>query len=254
MDWKSSYCLFLNGVISISASAVSANDQIEYSEIEAQERLQIIKELTYRLDTKLTCNLNPSWDDVGSGADLDGYFFIPSVSQSEYIIGGLASQNNSSKNCVTTVSEAENNPYNIPRLLAPPVDWRMIWKDTGSGSKKDGSMWEAVPPSSDYRCLGSIPQLGYNKPNILNYRCVHSSLTEKVVTNSIAWSDIGSGADADATMFRLPNTGTFVTVPAKTRNTEAYDLNPNPFKTPEKNVANETLTQMALPQNLWVDK
>ncbi|MEE8233767.1 MAG: Vps62-related protein, partial [Gammaproteobacteria bacterium] len=179
MIWMSLVLLFSLCISAFSAFAVSDTGQIGYSEIEAQERLQIIKELTYRLDTKFSCNLNLNWDDGGSGADLDGYFFIPSVGQSEYIIGGLASQKRTSpKNCVITVSEPTNNPKGTPRLLASPIDWKQIWKDKGSGAKKDGSMWEAIPPDSNYRCLGSIPQLGYNKPNIPNYRCVHKSLTE----------------------------------------------------------------------------
>ena len=236
--------LFSLCISAFSAFAVSDSDQIGYSEIEAQERLEIIKELTYRLDTKSTCTLNPSWDDAGSDAYLDGYFFIPSVGQSEYIIGGLASQKkNSPKNCVLTVSEPTNNPEGTPRLLASPIDWKQIWKDKGSGAKKDGSMWEAIPPDSNYRCLGSIPQLGYNKPNVPNYRCVHSSLTEKVVTNSIAWSDKGSGADVDATMFRLLNTGTFTTVAIRLNQTEAYDLNANATGKPDPRIVESILSK-----------
>jgi hypothetical protein len=70
----------------------SSNNQIDISQIEAVEREIIIKELTYRLDTKFTCTQTLNWDDSGSGADLDGYFYIPSINQSEYIIGGYATQ------------------------------------------------------------------------------------------------------------------------------------------------------------------
>jgi len=37
----------------------------------------------------------------------------------------------------------------------------MIWKDKGSGATKDGSMWQAIPPDNNYRCLGNISQLGH---------------------------------------------------------------------------------------------
>jgi len=225
-------------IISVNAIAeINSNGPINYSEIEAQERLQVISELTYRLETKFTCKQTLIWDDEGSGADLDGYFYIPSVGQSEYIIGGYATQKeNSSNSCVVTVSEPPNNPQETPLLLVAPIDWKQIWKDKGSGALKDGSMWEAIPPDSDYVCLGNIPQLGYNKPNILNYRCVHTSLTEKVLTNSIAWSDKGSGADMDITMFRLPNTSSFITVPGKISETEAYDLNANASGVPDPQI------------------
>ena len=236
--------LFSLCISAFNAFAVSDSDQIGYSEIEAQERLQIINELTYRLDTKFACNQNLIWDDGGSGANLDGYFFIPSVGQAEYIIGGLASQKKTSaKNCVITVSEPSNNPKGTPRLLATPIDWNQVWNDKGSGARKDGSIWEAIPPDSNYRCLGSIPQLGYNKPNVPNYRCVHKSLTEKVVTNSIAWHDKGSGANVDATMFRLPNTGTFVTVAKRLNKTRTYDLNANATGEPDPQIVESILSK-----------
>ena len=236
--------LFSMCISTFSAFAVSDSDQIGYSEIEAQERLQIIKELSYRLDTKSACNQNLKWDDGGSGADLDGYFFIHSVGQSEYIIGGLASQKKTSpKNCVITVSEPSDNPKSTPRLLATPIDWDQVWRDKGSGARRDGSIWEAIPPDSNYICLGSIPQLGYKKPNMPNYRCVHKSLTEKIVTNLIAWSDKGSGANVDATMFRLPNTGTFVTIATRSNQIETYDLNANAVGKPDPQIVESILSK-----------
>ncbi len=236
--------LFLGCIFTVNTFAVSNSGQIDYSEIEAQERIQIVEEFTYRLNTKSTCKLNPSWDDAGSGADLDGYFFIPSVGQSEYIIGGFATQNKKSgKNCVVVVSEPSNNPKGTPRLLATPIDWKLIWKDKGSGAKKDGSIWEAVLPDRNYKCLGSIPQIGYEKPNIPKYRCVHKNLVKKIVTKIIAWSDKGSGADVDATMFRLPNTGSFVTVPVKINIVEAYDLKANASAEPDPQLVKSILSK-----------
>jgi hypothetical protein len=222
---------------------IGSGEQIDYSEIEAQERLKIISELTYRLDTKSTCVQTLNWDDGGTGADLDGYFYIPVVGQSEYIIGGYASgKENTSNSCVLTVSEPANNPQGTPNLLVSPVDWKQIWKDKGSGAKKDGSMWEAIPPGSNYKCLGSIPQPGYDqKPRLPNYRCVHSSLTENIVTNTLIWSDKGSGANKEVTMFKLPNTGTFITVGARVSEIEAYDLKANAVGTPGPELVEEKL-------------
>jgi len=222
---------------------MGSNEQIDYSEIEEQERLQIISELTYRLDTKSTCVQTLNWDDGGTGADLDGYFYIPIVGQSAYIIGGYASgKEKSSNSCVLTVSEPAKNPQGTPVLLVAPIDWKQVWKDKGSGAKKDGSMWEAIPPDSNYKCLGSIPQPGYDqKPKLPNYRCVHSSLTEKIVTNTLVWSDKGSGADKEVTMFTLPNTGSFITVGARISEIEAYDLKANAASTPGPELVEEKL-------------
>ena len=245
---RMSLCIYLFLILLFIFSAnifaeIGSNEQIDYSEIEEQERLKIISELTYRLDTKSTCVQTLNWDDGGTGADLDGYFYIPIVGQSEYIIGGYASgKEKTSNSCVLTVSEPAKNPQGTPVLLVAPIDWKQIWKDKGSGAKKDGSMWEAIPPDSNYKCLGSIPQPGYDqKPKLPNYRCVHSSLTEKIVTNSLVWSDKGSGANKEVTMFTLPNTGSFITVGARISEIEAYDLKANATGTPEPELVEEKL-------------
>jgi len=237
------FCILIFSSLFVFAE-IGSNGQVDLSLIEEAERQYIIEELTYRLDTKSTCTLNPSWDDAGSGADLDGYFYIPSVGQSEYIIGGFVTQDkNSTTKCVVTVSEPTTNPQDTPQLLIAPISWEQVWNDKGSGARKDGSMWKAILPDNNYICLGNIPQIGYEMPNISNYRCVHKSLTEKIVTNIVAWSDKGSGVDVDATMFRLPNTGSFVTVPAKTNFTEAYDLKANTFAKPDPQIVESILAK-----------
>ena len=97
--------ILLTYLFALNSFAEQALD-IDLSAIAALEREQIIKELSFRLDTKQNCNATPSWDDAGSGADLDGFFFIPKVSSGEYIIGGHASQKRRSKHhCVLTVNE-----------------------------------------------------------------------------------------------------------------------------------------------------
>ena len=221
----------------------------DLSDIEAQERQQIISELKYRLESKQTCTQTLTWDDSGSGADLDGYFFIPTVGKTEYMIGGHASGKRRSKyHCVITVSEARTNPKGTPPLLVAPADWKQVWKDSGSGATKDGSFWQAIPPDKNYRCIGSVTQLGHNqKPTLANYRCVHSSLTEKVVTSSIVWSDKSSGADLPVTVFGLPNTGTFTAVPKRVSQTEAVVFRKNLTNIPDPKMADEILAKRMAP-------
>ena len=170
----------------------TGNVQSGLSEIREVERQQIINELSYRLVTKESCELIRRWTDSGSGADMDGNFYLPSVENNFYIIGGLGTQSKKLSNCITTVSIPENNPADTPVLLVAPVDWKLIWNDKGSGADRDGSMWEAIPPDSNYRCLGTVPQARYKKPEVPGYRCVHSSLTEKIVSSEIIWSDLGN--------------------------------------------------------------
>jgi len=110
--------------------------------VEETERQKIITELSYRLETKLTCKQKLTWSDKGSGAELHGFFFTPSAESSYFIIGGYASRKGDpqSKKCVISVRQSKNNPEETPELLVPPSDWSLIWTDKGSGANTDGSM------------------------------------------------------------------------------------------------------------------
>jgi len=235
--------LFSLFVFSINTFAGETGQiQTDLSEIKAAERQQIINELSYRLDTKESCDLIKRWSDSGSGADRDGNFYIPAVENNVYIIGGFGAQSRNKSNCVTTVSIPANNPADAPALLVTPIDWKMIWNDEGSGADKDGSMWEAIPPDSNkYRCLGTVPQAKYKKPDVPNYRCVHNSLTEKIVSNELIWSDIGSNAARKVTMLKLPNTNSFIAVPDRVSKIETYDLKADPVVRPDPKRVDEIL-------------
>ena len=170
------------------------------------------------LDATFTCSLQPVWDDKGSGADLDGFFYLPNAGPTEYIIGGYGNRNRNllASDCVLTLRDSA--------YLAAPAGWELVWRDKGSGAWLDGSMWRAVPSSEDYRCVGHVPQAGYDAPYVPNYRCVHASFTEKLVLDEVIWSDRGSGANRQVTMLRLPNTYSFAAVGARTGQLDAYDL------------------------------
>jgi VPS62-like protein len=231
---------------------MSANvmaEDTDFSSIEAQERAQIISELTFHLVTKQVCTQKLIWDDSGSGADLDGYFFNPVVGNNEYIIGGHASQKQRSKyHCVTVVSLPANIPKGAPPLLVSPVEWKQVWKDSGSGATKDGSFWRAIPPDNNYKCIGSVAQIGHNqKPHLPKYRCVHTSLTDKIVTSAIIWSDKGTGADKQVTIFGLPTTGAFTAVASRKNKTETYDLKKNATSVPDAKMVEEILVKRMKP-------
>jgi hypothetical protein len=233
----------------IPAVAIAEDQQDPANEaaksVEETERQKIITELSYRLETKLTCKQKLTWSDKGSGADLDGFFFAPSAESSYYIIGGYASQKGdpNSKKCVISVRQSKNNPEGTPELLVPPSDWSLIWTDKGSGANKDGSMWNAVPPGKEYKCLGSVMQKGYKKPVLPNYRCVHSGLTKKIPNKSIVWSDKGSGADRDVTVFNLHNSKSFFAVGRKINKVNTYDLNDTASVEPDAAVVEKLLAQ-----------
>ena len=59
------------------------------------------------LDATFTCSLQPVWDDKGSGADLDGFFYLPNAGPTEYIIGGYGNRNRNllASDCVLTLRD-----------------------------------------------------------------------------------------------------------------------------------------------------
>ena len=175
-----------------------------------------------QLDIQRTCSLAKSWNDKGSGADLDGFFYLPVVDSSAYIIGGYGTRKKkvSAEDCVLAVGASAR--------LVEPIAWELIWLDKGSGARLDGSMWRAVPPSEGYRCIGTVPQIDYEKPSLPNYRCVPAAFTEKVVTSTLIWTDRGSGAKKPVSIFKLPNSGSFVAVPGRMAQIEVVDLRLTP--------------------------
>ena len=229
----------------ISTAAIAEDQQEPDKSVEETERQKIIAKLSYRLETKLTCKQKLIWSDKGSGAELDGFFFTPSAESSYYIIGGYASGkvDRNSKICVISVRPSKNNPEESPGLLVAPGDWTLIWTDKGSGANTDGSMWNANPPGKEYKCLGSVMQKGYKKPVLPNYRCVHSGLTKKIQNNSIVWTDKGSGADKDVTVFNLPNSKSFFAVGRKTNKIKTFDLNDTASVEPDAAVVERLLAQ-----------
>ena len=194
-----------------------------------QERRKIVEQLRYRLDVKTTCNLTPTWKDKGSGADYDGFFYEPVTQEEFFILGdfGSSKANHSGNQCVVLVKEASSNPAHTPKLLVAPERWELVWKDSGSGADLDGAMWKAISPSNDYKCIGNVVRVGYDKPNPSHYRCVHVSLTQKFSGSSIIWSDKGSGADKKVTVFHLPVTGSFAVIQNRSNNLSGIDLRPN---------------------------
>jgi len=244
------YHIFITLLLCLISTVAFADPQQDPAKepgksVEETERQKIIAELSYRLETKLTCKQKLTWSDKGSGADLDGFFYTPSAESSYYIIGGYASRKGdpNSKKCVISVRPSKNNPEDTPELLVPPTDWSLIWTDKGSGADADGSMWNGVPPGKEYKCLGSVMQRGYKKPVLSNYRCVYSGLTKKIQNKSIVWTDKGSGADRDVTVFSLPNSKSFFAVGRKINQVKTYDLNDTASIEPDAAVVEKLLAQ-----------
>jgi hypothetical protein len=72
---------------------------------------------------------------------------------------------------------------------------------------------------------------------------VHSGLTKKIQNKSIVWTDKGSGADKDVTVFNLPNSKSFFAVGRKTNKVKTYDLNDSASIEPDAAVVEKLLAK-----------
>jgi TPR repeat protein len=195
------------------------------------ERIKSIESLAIqRLEVTKTCEYKTVWKDSGSGADKDVVIFIPTPKSDYFAIGGFATNSPKKEKigCVTSVKPDSKNLTGSRQLLANPIDWKLIWTDKGSGAKADGSVWNAVPPNKNFVCLGSVGQSGYGKPNLPNFRCVNTCLVEQKNTSGVIWTDAGSGADKNLSLYKIPNIGSFIAVSKHGPGPNWYDLKTNP--------------------------
>jgi hypothetical protein len=151
-----------------------------------------------RLSVKPVLNELWVYDDRGSGADRDVSVWRPNVAKypGYYSLGDVAvpfyGPHNMQALLVSTGSGSN--------VLAPPVDYTLVWNDKGSGGDSDGSFWKPIAPAG-YTCLGTVTVRGYTKPSTDLIRCVKSEYVLPANATFI-WSDRGSGADMDVTLYR----------------------------------------------------
>jgi len=196
---------------------------------------------TQRLQVTEACGYRTDWTDLGSGADQDLAIHRPEPADGYFIIGGhaVASHDTGDLPCFVTVGPHPDNVDGGRLLLAPPADWQLAWTDKGSGAEQDGSIWRAVAPPG-FACLGDIGQTSYDKPRPANYRCINSCLVEQVDAAEVIWTDRGSGAERDISLYRLANARSFISQAGYASAAAAHDLKPGfacPPTAAEKTVA-----------------
>jgi hypothetical protein len=158
-----------------------------------------------------TSTYNFIYNDEGSGSDGDVGIWRPAPSDNNYFIVGDYAQGNygnpiGSSLIVTAVNDDPSNP-----LLLPPIRYEQVWNDSGSGGDYDGSIWRPVAPDG-YVTLGCVATLGYNAPIIPNFRCIRKDMVTDSSVGSLIWSDLGSGADGDVSLWQVQGVlGVFVT-------------------------------------------
>ncbi|PTU68936.1 DUF946 domain-containing protein [Chromobacterium haemolyticum] len=154
----------------------------------------------------------PLYTDKGSGADKDVSIWRANPpSPSQFLIGDHAQNNYNKPTEAIQVVQVEKDDPSSP-LLAPPLDYTLIWTDQGSGADMDGSIWMPSAPDG-YVAIGAVCQTGYNKPNVGNYRCVRRDLVIATAAGDLIWNDKGSGAKSDVSLYAINSApGSFIAV------------------------------------------
>lgn len=179
------------------------------------------------LEVRRICQYKTAYKDKGSGGDQDVTFYDPVVPPDFYMIGGFAQGNYwEPADCIIAV-KPDKNPQS-KQLLSPPGSWQLIWTDRKSGARMNGSIWRPVAANNDYVCIGSVAEQGYGNPDIPNYACVHRCLVESIPAANYVWSDKGTGAERDVSVYKLHNSNGFYAKSGYSRPDNLVDLKGNP--------------------------
>jgi hypothetical protein len=140
------------------------------------------------------------WSAKDSGADNAATFWRPNTtadalnsfsSLGDVIVSDYRTINN--RKFVAVVSEADS--VNGTALRAP-VDFNLVWKNSGKKVRSECSVWKPVPPEG-YVAMGMVCCIGYDKPTLNAIRCVRADLVVDAYIGNPIWSDKGSGSRMD---------------------------------------------------------
>ena len=174
-----------------------------------------------------TCTFDLRYKDEGSGGKHDISIYDPKVESGFRSIGSYAQGNyNNPKGCITVVKALVTSLPDGKPPLVNQAGYDLIWKDENSGAKMDGSVWQPRVPDSDYVCIGSVGQSGYKQPDIAGYACVHKCLVQTDANPAPLWTEEGTGATAQVSIFQLPGSQTIVALPGHNAPGSMTDLNP----------------------------
>lgn len=180
------------------------------------------------LEIGQSCTFNLQYKDQGSGGNRDISIYDPGLENGFRSIGSYAQGNyDHPHGCAMVVKALANNLPNGKPPLVSPAGYDLIWKDEKSGAKMDGSIWQPRAPDSDYVCIGSVGQTGYQQPDIKGYACVHKCL---VLTDSrplaSLWTDEGTGATSQVAIYQMPVSQVILALPGRNAPGPISDLNP----------------------------
>lgn len=128
------------------------------------------------------------WRPTPAPDALPGYFPLGDV-----VTRGLGNINGERVVAVACEADFVSSDPTKGRALRRPDDYELVWKDSGSGSKRDLSIWRPLPPEG-YVALGSVCSNDHEKPSLNAVRCVRADLVIASNTTDLIWDDKGSKA------------------------------------------------------------
>ncbi len=143
------------------------------------------------LDIDFTRSYSLVWTDKGSGAAADVSFWRPEPASGWFRVGHHVKRGYGNPTEATMVVRARSGAP-----LARPVDYILVWDDSGSGSAQDASVWRPVCPSG-FSSMGDVASGSRVKPALDEVVCVQQSFLGAANPGSEIWNDTGSGAARD---------------------------------------------------------
>jgi hypothetical protein len=128
------------------------------------------------------------WRPTPAPDALPGYFPLGDV-----VTKGLGNINGERVVAVACEADIASTDPTKGSALRRPNDYELVWKDSGSGSKRDLSIWRPLPPAG-YVALGSVCSNDHEKPSLNAVRCVRADLVIASNSSELIWDDKGSKA------------------------------------------------------------
>ncbi len=148
-----------------------------------------------------TTEFNRVWSSNGSKAKpatfwrpapapdaLPGYFPLGDV-----LIPGDANINGEVVAAVVCERDLKGLDNARGKALARPVDFELVWKETGAPNVARLSIWRPLAPVG-YVALGQVCTNDHCKPSLNSVRCVRIDLVVAANLGELIWNDKGSGA------------------------------------------------------------
>lgn len=157
-----------------------------------------------------TSEFHRIWDTKGSQSK-PGAFWRPTPAPDllpgffplgDVVVSGYDNINGSSVVAVVCESTAPAKDPARGNAIRPPNDFELVWTDSGSKAKKDGSIWRPIPPEG-YVALGMVCSNDHEKPSLNAVRCVRVDLVIEASVSDLIWSDQGSRAKQNFSAWRI---------------------------------------------------